>query len=265
MEEKNVLDQISFQIKRKGYDVDEVNVYVENLHKKYMEETLKTKKLSAVISDMENVIRDSLEEEYNEDKSILDNILDVILKNKKQSFQLQEKQKKISEMEERLGAFDNVQNKVMGILASAQEFRKEAEQKANEIMEKAEQEAQQMVQTVRREAESKCVEYNQKTRSTVEQTRKEMSDLYGNMKMILGLYFNEIQNVSDVIGQMRAEYSRLLQAELDKMQQESEDFGIERKVVELRDSIRKIEDLINKTLDETSIVHKEKYPPASDI
>lgn len=249
VEENNILDQLNFQIRRKGYDIDEVNAFIKNLHKGYTDETLRANNLSEIISNMEKVLKDNLEEEYDENKSMIDIMLDIVLLNKKQRYQLESKQKRIDELEEKLKSFDNVQNKVMEILASAQEFRKQAEQQAGLILEKAQQEADMLVDNVRKEADDRCAEFNQRSRDILDQTHKEVINTSDKMKEVLELYFNEIKSISDGVEQLRAEHRNVLQLELERLQEAWKPNWVDNRMEELKSSIHHLEALIDETLD----------------
>jgi vacuolar-type H+-ATPase subunit H len=276
IEGRNILDQVNFQIRRKGYDVDEVRVFIENLHNKYVDETLRVDKLSRVIADMEKVIRDNLEEEYDEKRSLLDNILNIVLQYKKQKYQLEERQKRLSELEEKLESLDNVQAKVMNILASAQEFRSQAEEKADLIVRKAMEEANSIRETAKKDAENLCLEYTKKSKDIIEKTKSEIDKNSRKMKDILELYFSEIEAIAESVNSLKNAYQSLLEKELDKLKGEWEFESINNQINGIKDSISNLEELVDYTFDENSgeevavaeeipIVEEQKQEPAEGL
>lgn len=256
IERKNILDEVNFQIRRKGYDTDEVRVFIQNLYNKYVDETLKVDNLSKIIVEMERVIKDNLEKDYDEDKSLIDIVLEILLENKKYRYRLEEKQKRLNELEEKVNSLDKVQNKVMEILASAKEFKSQAEEKAKVILAQAEEEAKTIRETVQKQAEEKCSHLTEKCEELLLKTKKEVNVVYGRMKDIVELYYQEIDSLAQEIRQLKENYIRILYAQIEKIDEETEFEEVTDKIEKLRDSIRNLEYLVEES--------KEYYMDESD-
>ena len=263
MDGKNILDEVNFQIRRKGYDIDEVRVFIQNLYKKYVDETLKVDNLSKIIGDMERVIKDNLEEEYRDDKSLIDIVLDILLENKKYRYQLEEKEKRLSELEEKVNSLDNVQNKVMDILASAQEFKSQAEEKAKIILAQAE-EARVIKETAQKQVEERCLHLTEKCNGLLLQTKEEVDSAYRKMKDVTELYYQEIDRLTQEMKQLKEDYIEMLYSQIEKVNEGKEFEEVANRIERLKDSIKSLEDLMEESskqfadqLEEIHILHGE--------
>ncbi len=249
IDQNNILDQVNFQVRRKGYDIEEVHTFIENLHKKYIEEALKVDNLGSVIDNMERIIKENLEEGYDADKSIIDIILDILLKNKKYRYQLEEKEKKLQDMEQKLTSFNNVQSKVMDILASAQEYRSKAEEEAKAIIEKAENEAKFLHMDVKRQAESRYEELSHKSKDIVAQAQKEIDLVREKIEGITQAYLQEAKKIETTVENIKEEYQRILQDQIEALRKERSFSGIDDMLDDLKGSIRNLKQLTAETFE----------------